>query len=161
MRAVTPRSLAWLLNGALTASLTPVWPRETTKSVVGDNGAAESDTDLAKQIQNPVGDLISFPLQYSVNFGYGPHGGTQHVLNLQPVIPFHLNDGWYLSSGPNITANWQASGTKWTVPIGGGGARVFRIGALPADLSVSAYNNLVKPTFGGRWQLSTQLTFVF
>jgi hypothetical protein len=96
MRAVTPRSLAWLLNGALTASLTPVWPRETTKSVVGDNGAAESDTDLAKQIQNPVGDLISFPLQDNINFGYGPHKGTQN----DAVMPT-IGARWQLS--PQLT----------------------------------------------------------
>lgn len=53
------------------------------------------------------------------------------------------------------------SGTKWTVPIGGGAGRVFSIGALPVDLSVSAYYNVVKPTVGAYWQLSTQLTFIF
>ncbi len=66
------------------------------RPVVGDNAAAESASDLAKQIQNPVGDLISLPLQYNVNLGYGPNQGTQHVLNLQPVIPFHLSDDWNL-----------------------------------------------------------------
>ena len=248
-----------------------------------NNAKAESDSELARQLQNPVGDLISFPLQNNVNFGYGPRGGTQNVLQLQPVIPFHitddwnlitrtvipvvwnpdaspiptvpagtaptsftaflspkhdvhgwlwgagpvvqiptistttlgssvwgggpsaavvwsggpwvagalanniwsfggthgpsgnsyntflfnpfaaynLDDGWYLSTGPNITANWQIPGTKWTVPIGGGGGRVFRIGALPVDLSVGAYYNIVKPEIAGRWQLSTSLTLVF
>ena len=66
-----------------------------------------------------------------------------------------------LSSAPNITANWQLSGTKWTVPIGGGGGRVFFVGTLPVDLSVSAYYSVVKPTVSARCQLSTQLTFVF
>ena len=36
-----------------------------------------------------------------------------------------------------------------------------RVDALPIDLSVSAYYNAIRPTFGANWQLSTQLTFVF
>ncbi len=245
--------------------------------------AAESDTDIAKKIQNPIGDLYSFPFQNNANFGAGPHGGTQDILNIQPVIPIHLNDdwniitrtilpvvwnpdlsplpsapvgtgptdfsaflsphsptngwlwglgpivqiptisgpglgsnvwgggptaalvytsgpwvvgglvnniwslggtkgplgnaynnfltqpfinynfggGWYVSTSPIITASWETPGTKWTVPIGGGAGRVFRIGKLPINFSMAAYYNLVKPQFGADWQWRTQLTFIF
>lgn len=248
--------------------------------LVGDNAKNESDSDLAKQLQNPVGDLISFPMVNNNNFGYGPHNGTQNVLQFQPVVPFHVtddwnlitrtvfpvvwnpdmspipsvsvgtaptsftaflapkhdtngflwgagpavqiptisstrlgsnvwgagpsavvvyttgpwvggvltnniwslsgarnarystflgnpfiaynfDDGWYVTSGPNIIANWQAEGTKWTVPVGGGGGRTFRVGELPFDLAVTSYYNVVKPEIGPRWQLTTTLTFVF
>lgn len=276
--------LGWL-SALLVVVSAPSWAQTAAepRPVIGDRAAAESDMDLAKQLQNPVGDLISFPIQTNLNFGHGPHRGTQYVVNLQPVIPFHINedwniitrtilpmvwnpslsplptvpagtapasftaflslthdingwlwgagpvvqvptitsatlgsnvwgagpsavavwsggpwvagllvnniwslggtpgpagtsyssflanpfatynfdDGWYLSSSPNITANWQYRGTKWTVPVGGGFGRIFRIGALPVDLSISTYYNIVKPTIGGRWQLSTTLTFVF
>ena len=65
----------------------------------GSDGAAsdatgESATDLAKKIQNPIGDLYSFPFQSNTNFGYGPEGGTQEVLNIQPVIPIHITPDW-------------------------------------------------------------------
>lgn len=95
----TPTLAAFtLLYGALAGAAVPVWAQmtEPPRVIIGDNAAAESDTDLAKQIQNPVGDLISFPLQDNVNFGYGPHRRAQNVVNLQPVIPFHLNDDWNL-----------------------------------------------------------------
>ena len=81
-----------LVCGALAGPPASSWAQTTEqpRPVIGDKAEAESDTDLAKQIQNPVGDLISFPLQDNVNFGYGPNRGTQNVLNLQPVIPFHV-----------------------------------------------------------------------
>src|SRR5579871_6670054 len=98
MRAVALGCSTWLIGGALAATSAPVWAQtvEPPRVIIGDNAATESASDLAKQIQNPIGDLISLPLQYNVNFGYGPHRGTQRVLNLQPVIPFHINDDWNL-----------------------------------------------------------------
>jgi hypothetical protein len=54
---------------------------------------AESDSDLAKKLQNPVSDLISVPFQNNFNFNYGPNNDLQYVLNIQPVIPIHLNRG--------------------------------------------------------------------
>jgi len=39
----------------------------------------------------------------------------------QYFINYNLPEGWYISSAPIITANWNAdSGNKWTVPFGGG-----------------------------------------
>ena len=46
---------------------------------------------LAKAAQNPVADMISFPMQNNTNFGVGPNQRVQDVLNFQPVIPLHLN----------------------------------------------------------------------
>ena len=62
-----------LLYATLAGASEPVSAQtiEAPRSVVGDNAAADSDTDLAKLIQNPIGDLISLPLQDNVNFGYG------------------------------------------------------------------------------------------
>ena len=249
----------------------------------GEDAAGQSDTDLAKKIQNPIGDLYSFPFQSNTNFGFGPHGGTQEILNIQPVIPIHVTpdwnvitrtilplvwnpdlsparsvpfgtgpttfsaflspanptngwlwgvgpvaqiptissatlgssvwgggptavlvymkgpwvagilannvwslggthgpggnsynnfltqpfvnynfgEGWYVGSSPIITANWQANGTKWTVPIGAQAGRVIRIGKLPVNLLLGAYYNIVKPQYGADWQLRSQVTLIF
>lgn len=56
----------------------------------------EGEEDLAKAAQNPVGDLISVPLQNNTNFGFGPYDRTQNVLNIQPVIPISLGSDWNL-----------------------------------------------------------------
>ena len=55
--------------------------------------------ELAKKLANPVASLISLPLQYN----YDEYGGANddaavHRLNLQPVIPFSLNEKWNLIS---------------------------------------------------------------
>ena len=39
----------------------------------------EGEEDLAQAAQNPVGDLISVPLQNNTNFGFGPYDRTQNV----------------------------------------------------------------------------------
>ncbi len=46
--------------------------------------------------QNPVSDLISVPFQNNTSFGIGPNDRTQNVLNIQPVVPFALNESWTL-----------------------------------------------------------------
>ena len=80
---------------------------------------------------------------------------------LNPFFSYHFRDGWALSSSPSITANWIASGNKWTVPVGGGVSKVVRLGELPLKLEVAAYHNAIRPTASqDPWQLQATLTFV-
>jgi hypothetical protein len=53
---------------------------------------AQDESDLAKQTQNPIADLISVPLQSNFNFGAGSKDKMIYILNVQPVIPIKLND---------------------------------------------------------------------
>lgn len=242
---------------------------------------ALDESDLAKQSQNPVADLISIPFQNNMNFGLEPNHRTQNVLNIQPVIPLELTDdwnlitrtimpvikqpdlrttsddtwgigdinttlffspaksegficglgpilqfptgtdevlrtrkwaagpagvgllmkgpwvvgllanniwsyagntdrkdvsqfltqyfinynlpnAWYLTAAPIITANWEAEGkgNKWTVPVGGGFGKVFRIGKLPFNGSVAAFANVVRPDGAPDWTLRLQLALL-
>ncbi len=76
-------------------------------------------------------------------------------------VNYNLGDGWYLTSAPIITADWQASdGNKWTVPIGGGFGKVQRIGGLPFNMSVAAYQNVVRPDPGADWELRLQIALL-
>ncbi len=235
--------------------------------------------DLARAAQNPIASMISLPFQNNTNFDFGPQEKTQNILNVQPVIPFSLNDDWnlitrtivpivsqpatapgtsreegigditftaflspkgggliwgaglailiptatddhlgldtwaagpsavaltmkgpwvigslvsqiwdiggsgdvdislftlqpfinynmegglYLTTSPLITANWEAdSGDKWTVPLGGGVGKIFRIGEQPVNAQASAYYNIETPDNGAEWQLRLQLQFLF
>jgi hypothetical protein len=57
---------------------------------------ANETQELAKKTQNPVSNLISIPFQNNFNFGAGPDGEMQYILNLQPVYPMRLAEGWNL-----------------------------------------------------------------
>ncbi len=58
---------------------------------------ADDADHLAKQLQNPVADLVSFPFQGNFDFGIGEReNGEAFLLNIQPVIPLHLSDKWNL-----------------------------------------------------------------
>jgi opacity protein-like surface antigen len=239
-----------------------------------------ADEDLAKKSQNPIADLVSVPFQSNTNFHTGPYNRTQEVLNIQPVVPLHINanwnlisrtivpvisqpnplvdgntngigditqslflspthpgaliwgvgpvftvpsatdpilgqgkvlagptavllttpghwvigvllnnqwsvggdplrpsvnqflaqpfvnynmaHGWFLTTSPVITANWRAApDERWTVPIGGGIGRIFRLGDQPVSAYISAYYNAVRPDAAPTWQLRAELSLLF
>jgi opacity protein-like surface antigen len=245
-----------------------------------DGASRPADEDLAKQSQNPIADLVSVPFQSNTNFNAGPFNRTQEVLNIQPVVPLHLNSnwnlitrtiipvmsqpnpisnsntngigditeelflspthpgpliwgvgpvftvpsatdpilgqgkvlagptivllttpghwvlgvlannqwsvggdplrrsvnqfllqpfvnynlphGWFLTTSPLMTADWLAApGQQWTVPVGGGLGRVFKLGDQPVSMYVSAYYNAIRPDLAPTWQLRTELSLLF
>ena len=80
----------------------------------------------------------------------------------QYFVNYNLSSGWYLSSSPVITANWEApSGNRWTVPLGGGVGRLVRFGKQPVDFKLAAYANVEKPEFGPDWSLQFQVKMLF
>lgn len=109
----------------------PAWADDTASPTVntvsapsddvGEDSTGESATNLAKKLQNPVGDLYSFPFQSNTNFNYGPHKGTQENLNIQPVIPIYLNQDWNIITRTVLPLIWQPSlQPARTVPFGTG-----------------------------------------
>ena len=56
----------------------------------------ESTDELRKAAQNPVASMISVPFQNNTDFNIGPDHKTKNTLNIQPVLPFELNDDWNL-----------------------------------------------------------------
>ena len=61
-----------------------------------------------------------------------------------------------------MTANWQsASGNRWLVPIGGGIGRLIKLGALPMQISVQAFDNVEPPAGAPRWSLRFGVSSLF
>lgn len=80
----------------------------------------------------------------------------------QYFVNYNIKNGWYLTSQPIITSNWEAaSGDQWTVPFGGGFGKVHHIGPIPTDFQIQAFYNAVKPEFGADWQLRLQVKPIY
>jgi hypothetical protein len=81
---------------------------------------------------------------------------------IQPFVNYNFEGGAYLTTSPIVTVNWEARGSQhWTVPIGGGGGKLFKIGKLPVNTQISGYYNLVRPDFAPNWQIRAQVQFMF
>jgi hypothetical protein len=95
----------------------------------------------------------------------GPPRGNDKTnsLLLNPIVSYHLGNGWFLDSSPNITSDWgSAPDKRWTVPVGGGAGKVFHVGAQPVKFAVDAYYDPIRPAgTGPLWEVTATLTFLF
>ena len=69
-------------------------PTMRAQQPTGQQTPTAETGDLQKAAQNPIAGLISVPIQSNTNFGIGPFGRNQDVLNTQPVIPINVNQNW-------------------------------------------------------------------
>ncbi len=87
---------------------------------------------------------------------------TINKLTFQYFINYNMGNGWYLTSTPIMTADWeQASGNQWTVPVGGGLGKLTRFGKQPVDFKLQAFSNIEKPEGGADWSMMFAVKFLF
>ena len=93
------------------------------------------------------------------SMGDGAPNQRVNAMLIQPFINYNLPEGWYLTSAPVITANWEAFGDnssdRWVIPIGGGFGKIVKTGGPPLNMNLQGYYNVVNPTQGS-W-VSTQV----
>jgi hypothetical protein len=81
---------------------------------------------------------------------------------VEPFVNYNLDEGWFLLTDMVLTANWAAdSGNRWTVPVGGGIGRVFKLGNQPINSRLEAYYNVVRPDGAPDWQIAFTWQFLF
>jgi hypothetical protein len=123
----------------------------------GELGAGPSAVFLAMPGKWVIGSLFSQVWSFTGD-------SDVSVFTWQPFVNYNMADGWYLTSAPLVTANWKASASDtWTVPLGGGLGRVFRLGSLPpTNASLAAFYNVENPdNVGPEWSLRFTLQFLF
>ena len=83
---------------------------------------------------------------------------------LQYFVNRNFENGWYLTSSPVMTANWELpSDERWMVPFGGGLGRVFKMGHQPVNFQVQNFYNAIHPKTlpHSQWQLRMEFTLLF
>jgi hypothetical protein len=81
---------------------------------------------------------------------------------MQPFVNYNLRHGWYLTSSPIITANWEVNpNQRWTVPIGGGVGRIVHFGKQPVNIYAQFFRNVERPDGITRWSARLQVQFLF
>ncbi len=65
---------------------------------------------------------------------------------IQPFINYNLKGAWAISTAPILTANYTALGNqKWSIPIGGGVTKTFKLGDQPMQLGIFYYAYVERP----------------
>ena len=81
---------------------------------------------------------------------------------LQPFANYNLRHGWYLTSSPIITANWEVSpNQRWVVPVGGGVGKIVHFGKLPVNMYTQFFRNVESPDGTTHWSARFQAQLLF
>lgn len=81
---------------------------------------------------------------------------------IEPFLNYNLSNGWFLITDMVLTANWKAtSGNQWTIPVGGGVGRIFKIGKQAINSKLEYYYNIEKPTGAPDHTIAFTFQFLF
>ena len=110
--------------GAIVA-LTILW----SSPALSQSETPESDTEISKQIENPVTHRITLPLRYEAEFLDGPYKATKDTFSInQAVVPFVLNEEWILATRTKLPAIVQPPkklGNSWAGGLSNGYTTFF------------------------------------
>ncbi len=127
----------------LTASASAQAPGEAP----GEKAAApESAEALAKKLSNPIADLVSLPLQFNWQEGYGVNDDLQFVMNFQPVVPFHISKDWNMIGRFIVPYISQPEIQPGVGPVSGLGTITFSTFFSPAGSTGFTWG--IGPVFG-------------
>lgn len=148
-------------SGALIWGIGPIFQFPTaTDDALGSDKWSAGPTAAALTIRGPwvAGALVNHLWSFA---GDDDRADVNQTL-IQPIVNYNLPGGWFLSSVPYITANWEKDGDdRWTVPIGIGVGKVHRFGTQPVSLQLTPYYNVVRPDDAAEWTLRFRINLLF
>lgn len=113
-------------------------------------------------LAQPTGWTMGILLQNTWSYAGNPSGQDVNFFYSQVFITKNLKAGWYVNTMPIITANWEdTDGEQWSVPLGAGAGRVFKIGTMPVNAQVGYYYYVVQHHNGAEQQLRLQFNLLF
>ena len=81
---------------------------------------------------------------------------------IEPFLNYNLKNGWFLITDMVMTANWEADNdNRWTIPVGGGAGRVFKIGKQAINSRLEAYYNVEKADGAPDYSINFTFQFLF
>lgn len=134
-----------------------LWLPTATDKALGVNkwGGGPAMVVLTKQGHWLFGALVN-------NVWAGTGGRHLNEMTLNPFVFYNLPRGWYVMSSPIMTADWLANhDNRWTVPVGGGFGRVFKISRQLVNARAQFWNDVKSPTGGQSWTMQTQIQLLF
>src|SRR5262249_12758634 len=111
-----PGHLVWGVGPTFT------FPTASNKNL-GTGKFSAGPTGVALLMEGPwvVGALANNQWSFA---GWGEK--PVNSLLVQPFLNYNFSHGWYLSTAPIITSDWtQRASQQWTVPVGGGGGKLW------------------------------------
>jgi len=132
--------------------------------------ATSDQTGSGKWSAGPTAVVLMQPKPWSVgilsrqlwSFAGSHNRDSVNQFLVQPFVNYNLDDGWFLHSDSLITANWKAgSGNRWTVPVGGGVGRLFKVGGQAIMTRGGAFYNVETPRGAPDWTIRFTLQFLF
>lgn len=132
-------------------------------SHTNDLGSSKWSAGPAAVVLTMPGNWVLGALAQNLWSFAGPDSAEEiNKLVFQYFVNYNLSDGWYLTSTPVITADWNKPGSdRWTVPFGGGFGRLVKFGKQPVDFKLQAFANVVHPDAGPEWSVMGAVKFLF
>lgn len=129
-----------------------------TNAVLGSNRICMGPSGLLYW----PGEKISTGMVVQNYWSLGGSGTNEvNLFSLQYMAYYNFNDGWFALSNATIQSNWLAdTSEQWTVPLGGGAGKTFKIGKLFYCGTGQLFYNAAKPEYLGNWQVIVQLQVI-
>lgn len=109
---------------------------------------ANDQQDLAKESQNPIGNIISLPFENNFDFGVGPEDALVYALNIKPVYPVNFAKWNLINRGifPVIYQEGRIEGEGTEFGLGNFTYQAFFSPATPGKVIWGAGPAFIFPT---------------